>query len=248
MSVRAIVAAHGGPALLASAVDAARAQLTDEAAVTAIGLADGAGSAAALRSALERTLQSDAEWVWILEDVTPRAGALAALTDWLDAHPELSPVLLASRVEGPEGELRFFRDWPHYGDIDAVVAAADLRALPLRAAGFHGLLVRTDAVRASGLPLVADDAWRADHEFTARLLAGGPGWLVPKSVVRLSPALPDPELSADLRNQLWTARGPAWSPRERFDRHVQWAVRAIREPDRAAALSALRAGLRRGPR
>lgn len=204
-----------------------------------------AATSGALRDAISAGAREH-EWLWILERAVPQPGALRALLDWAAEHP--SAALLAARLETADGALHFGREWPDYGDIDAVIAGADVRAMPLRAASFHGLLLRTDAVRAHGLPLAGDADWRADWEYTGRLLRHVEGWLVPSAVVRLAPGFTPVDRAAELRNALWVARSSAWGPRERFDRHFQWAVAAAREPDRGAVARALRGGLRRRPR
>lgn len=200
---------------------------------------------AALRRAIAEGAASGHEWLWILEQVVPEPGALGTLRDWAAAHPQAR--LLAARVERADGRLHFDREWPDYGDVERVVAGAQKRALPLRTASFHGLLIATAAVRQHGLPLTGDGAWRPDREYTARLLRTVEGWLVPAAVVRLDDAFEGVDRAAELRNALWVARSSAWGPRERLDRHFQWAVAAVREPDRAAVLGGLRGGLRRRP-
>ncbi len=199
----------------------------------------------ALRDAIAAGAEQH-DWLWILERAVPQPGALRTLLAWAAEHPDAQ--LLAARVERADGTLHFGREWPDYGDIDAVIAGADVRALPLRAASFHGLLLRSDAVRAHGLPLAGDSDWRADWEYTGRLLRSVQGWLVPSAVVRLAAGFVGIDRAAELRNALWVARSSAWGPRERFDRHFQWAVAAAREPDRGAVLKALRGGARRRPR
>lgn len=238
MSVQAIVAAREPVAAAGEGADE----------VVCVAVDPARGSSGPLRAAIEDGAASGHEWLWVLEDTLPQPGALATLLDWAAAHADRSPAVLAARVQDAAGRLHFGREWPDYGDIDAVVAGADLRALPLRAASFHGLLLSTAAVRCAGVPLVGDAGWRADWEYTGRLLRDHEGWLVPASVVRLTPGFTPAAREAELRNALWVARSDAWGPRERFDRHVQWAVAAARMSRRGEALRALRAGLRRRPR
>jgi GT2 family glycosyltransferase len=154
-------------------------------------------------------IEAVGEWRWHLLDVEPEPGALDALLAAADGH-----VLVQPRVLGPDGELRWFPEWPDYGDVDAIVAAAPRRVLPLRAASFHGALIRADALERAGPPL----GDRFGVELTARVLRHGPGVLVPSAGARLTRE-PEPLSLAD---QLRAARSrAAWTPRERFDRHVQ---------------------------
>jgi hypothetical protein len=118
-------------------------------------------------------------------------------------------------VLAPDGSLRWFPEWPRYGDVEAIVAAAPRRVLPLRSASFHGALVR------GAEPAPGDDG----VEFTARLLRSGSGVLVPAATVRLVSEPPSRSFRAE-----WRIAGSreAWTPRERFDRRVQAVVSALR--------------------
>jgi hypothetical protein len=145
------------------------------------------------------------DWWWCLDRVEPEDGALDALLAAAGDHVVVQP-----KVLDPDGALRWFAEWPRYGDVDAIVAAAPDRVLPLRAASFHGALVREE-------PGPDDDGL----EFTARLLRHGSGVLVPGATVRLT----EEPRERTLREQ-WRIAGSreAWTPRERFDRRVQALV------------------------
>ena len=146
---------------------------------------------------------------WCLDRVEPEPGALEALLAAAGGHAVVQP-----KVLGPDGSLRWFPDWPLYADVGAIADAAPRRVLPLRAASFHGALVRSEP------PPGADGL-----EFTARLIRRSSGVLVPAAVVRLT-SEPEPP---GLRERLRVARSrEAWTPRERFDRHVQALASARR--------------------
>jgi hypothetical protein len=151
------------------------------------------------------------EWRWYLHGVEPEEGALDALLAAAGGHVVVQPKVLA-----PDGSLRWFAGWPDYGDVAAIVAAAPQRVLPLRAASFHGALVREDAAARAGEPLGDDYGL----EFTARVLREGSGVLVPAAAVRLT------EEPREGFRVAWRTAGSraAWTRRERFDRRVQALV------------------------
>jgi hypothetical protein len=155
------------------------------------------------------------DWRWYLHGVEPQAGALDALLAAAEGCDLVQP-----KVVGADGALRWFAGWPDYGDVQAIVEAAPARVLPLRAASFHGALIRDEAVRRAGEPLGDDFGL----EFTARILRAGRGVLVPSATVRLT------EEPRETFAIAWrTARSRrAWTPRERFDRRVQALVRFAR--------------------
>lgn len=163
------------------------------------------------------------EWAWLVQDVTPAPDALDVLLEAAARLPDA--VLLAAKVLRPDGSLHFVPAWPHYGRVSDIVEAAPARALPLREASFHGVLVRTAVIDEVGPPL---DHPAAAREWTARILRTRPGYLVPAATVTLTRA-PDPGPAAEIRDMLWAARSrDAWTPRERFDRRFQAAVAAAR--------------------
>jgi hypothetical protein len=147
------------------------------------------------------------EWTWCLDRVEPEPDTLDLLLAAAGDHVVVQPKVLA-----PDGSLFWFPEWPAYGDVDAIVRAAPGRVLPLRAASFHGALVRGQP---SGDGLT----------FTARLLRHGTGVLVPAAVVRLTEEIPPRSFG-----ESWRIAGDreAWTPRERLDRRVQALVSALR--------------------
>jgi hypothetical protein len=187
-----------------------------------------------------------ATWLWLLQDVEPEPGAEDALLEAAARAPEA--VLLAPRLLEADGSLRFVRSWPDYADPTRIAVDAERCLLPLREASFRGALVRADAADRLGPPPAGDERFDPAPEWTARLLRGAPGYLVPAAAVRLRPGAAELSGADVFRNLSWTARSDAWKPRERFDRHVQLLVAAARTRDRRAALRGLREGLRARPR
>jgi hypothetical protein len=134
---------------------------------------------ARLSDAIETAAESDTVWMWLLD-----AGVVAdpaALEQLVNAarRAEQAPALVASRVLAPDGTLDpGSAPVPEVHRRDYVLAALEQRAVPLRLARRGSLLVRQDALRASG----ALDFFDRDLEWTARLLSGQPGVLAPASV------------------------------------------------------------------
>ena len=156
------------------------------------------------------------EWLWHLRGVEPADDALDVLRAVAGDHVVVQP-----KVLDPDGSLHWFGGWPRYADVAAIVAAAPDRVLPLRAASFHGALIRADAAESCGPPL----PWDHDGtEFTARLLRHGTGVLVPAATVTLT----EPVRPHTLRHRLRIASSrDAWTARERFDRRFEALVSAL---------------------
>ena len=213
------------------------------------------GQRPAMRDGIREAGSGAFEWLWLLDDEPLAApGALAALLRASAAVAELgAPALLAAKVLAPDGAQDALGGAvPDYRRVERIVEAVPHGVLPIRSAGFASALVAASAVARQGLPWAGDAAWRPEAEFTARLVRHGAGYLVAESVVRRQHPGPSSGVRDAVRNALWTARSPAWTPRERVDLHVQVVVEnllALRGPDgtarRAAALlRGLWAGLR----
>jgi hypothetical protein len=152
-------------------------------------------------------------WLWLLDEgVFPEPDALDRLLEVAGAL-DPTPVLLASRVLAPDGTL----DWasspvPDVHRSDRVLAALEHRCVALRAARRGALLVRADALEPLGIrPFTALS--ERDVEWTAKLLSGDTGVLVPASVairaVPLRPPRPRPRnwlrllATLESRERLW---------------------------------------------
>ena len=150
---------------------------------------------------------ADAEWLWLCEGVEPEAGAEQTLLDAAREFPDA--VLLQPKLLDATGRLVLPPHWPRYGAVREVIDGAEHRVLPLRAAGFHGAMLRRDAV-----PRGVTNAW----ELTATMLRDSPGYLAPAAVARLTQPLRAPSPREMVRV---AASREAWTPRERFDLRVQ---------------------------
>lgn len=129
--------------------------------------------------AIETAAESDPAWVWLLDaGVVADPAALEQLVSAArGAQP--TPVLVASRVLAPDGTLDpASTPVPEVHRRDRVLSALEQHTVPLRLARRGSLLVRHDALRASG----ALDSFDRDREWTLRLLSAQPGILAPASV------------------------------------------------------------------
>jgi hypothetical protein len=156
----------------------------------------------------------DADWVWLLDGgAAPDADCLAELVGVADGRPGLAaPVLLSSRVEGPEGALDAgSAPWPPLHDRAGAMDAAIHRLAAVRLARWGSLLVRADALHGTAPPR-AGLAGAEDLEWTGRLLRDGGGYVVPGSrAVRERPR------PVGRRGTLKAAAtGEAWDTQERL--------------------------------
>lgn len=172
------------------------------------------------------------DWVWLLdESVQPRPDTLDELLAALERlGPLPRPVLLASKIVGPDGSADpGSLPLPRVVDIELGAAAFERRLMPVRTVRHGSLLVQRDALAAAGDP--GDDlAW------SARLLKDELGLLVPASVaVRRSPTPARPDLSGRLRLLASDALAGGEKPRFalRLAEDAVAARRAAREARRA---------------
>ena len=151
----------------------------------------------------------DGEWVWLLDaGVVPDADALERLLATANATDY---ALTASKVLAPDGTLDpSSAPVPEVHKAERVVSALARKQVALRVARRGSLLVRRDALEASGGLANFD----RDLEWTARLLADYPGVLEPKSIaVRVAGDVqPTPPIDAlrllaalDPKERLWFA-------------------------------------------
>ncbi len=170
-----------------------------------------------VRERLEVAADRDATWFWLLEeDVVPEPTALDHLLAPVADSDLLSPVLMASKVVGPDGLLHpRSAPWPRTrGEI--VITACQHRLMSLRLASWGSLLVHRDALAHHGPPREDFRSGADDLEWTARILTRGHGYLAPTSIATRSgsrEALSRPELLARVRMILgnaWVSDARAW--------------------------------------
>jgi hypothetical protein len=137
-----------------------------------------AGSLATLR---ELAAGAPTSLLWLLDpSATPSGDALAALLEHAPGPAASLPVNLAGDVvEALMGRIT-------ESDAPGILDAVGRHRLPLRHTYVTSLLVERDVVLELDPPDPARFGCYAGPEWTARLFARGPGWLVPGSRVRVS--------------------------------------------------------------
>jgi hypothetical protein len=155
---------------------------------------------ATLADALRIAAKLGDPWLWLLNSgVVPEPTALENLLGPL-ADMDPRPVLLASKVVTPDGNLDAAATAVADSHrADRVLTALDRRCLAVRAARSGSMLVHGPALVQTGLTSVSALVDR-DLEWTARLLGPSTGVLVPASVaIRPSDGRPLPLRSAYVR-------------------------------------------------
>ena len=149
---------------------------------------------AGLRSALERALATGCDWVWLLDGATaPRPDALQALLDGLRRAKGLpAPSLLAGVAVGADGQIDARRSlWYRRNQINITMGTVGRRLLPVRATAGPAL-VRSSAaaelVPGGRTPLSPAGVLR----WTARILRGRVGYLVPEAESEIVDPARDP--------------------------------------------------------
>lgn len=222
------------------------------------------GGAGGFHAGMAAAGAAKARWLWLLDDdsiAQPDALDRLLTAGWREAGlPE--PVLLASRVNWTDGAPHPMNiPIPRRRDPDMLVRAAAVGLLPLRATTFVSLLVATGAVERHGPPRPEFFMQSDDIEFTARLLRGGYGYLVPDSIVEHRTRVPhtfltDPyKFYFHLRNTLFMIKGSAWSTAEKaalawvlVDSTVRFlAGHGLNAPSLRTVTRALRDGSREPP-
>src|SRR3954452_10271684 len=124
----------------------------------------------------DRVPAAGGTWLWLRDGTAePEPDALQRLQAALEPLSGLSalpaPVLLCSKVVGPDGELaEALGPWYRRDDAAQAIEAAGRRLLPGRAARTASVLVREDAAAAAGPPRSRLPAGAAGLEWTARVL------------------------------------------------------------------------------
>jgi len=179
-----------------------------------------AGGAGGFHDGLRRGYVAGFDWIWLMDDDTiPAPDALEAL---LAAPARLGsgqpPALLASKVVWSDGRLHPM-NWPTFERerVDAVLSGCERGLMPLRSTTFVSLLIHRDMVARYGLPLKRYFLWSDDIEYTARILRGEQGFLVPDSIATHKTRAPYIAITASgdryyfhVRNTLYMLRSPAW--------------------------------------
>ncbi len=201
------------------------------------------GFAAGMAHAVEAM---GADLLWLMDDDTiPTPTALGELLEACARYPGTVDVA-GSRVvwvDGRDHPMNTPRRRPGVSAAE-VAAASTAGAVPVRSSSFVSMLVRTDAVRAHGLPVADYFIWNDDFEYSCRLLKHGTGLHVPASVVEhrtkvfgATDADPGERFYFEVRNKVWMlTRSGALTPLER----VLYAGASVRRWARTFARSEAR--------
>ena len=156
--------------------------------------------AGSLRAVRQATAAAPTPLVWLLDaGAVPAEGALAALLAHAPGPAVSLPVDRAgAAVEALMGRIT-------ESDAPGILDAVGRHRLPLRHAHVTSLLVERDLVLELSPPDPARFGWYAGREWTARLFARRPGWLVPGSRVEVR----DGTAGAPI-HVLRTARSAGW--------------------------------------
>ncbi|MGK2937810.1 MAG: hypothetical protein ACSLFR_08405 [Solirubrobacteraceae bacterium] len=159
-------------------------------------------------NALARAAASDHDWVWVLDGgAAPQPDAVSRLMDLADGE------LRCGMVVDPAGRpLPFALPAGDQFDVDAVIALAAERVLPIRRATLAHTLVPRAALREHGLPDPRYGA-HAGEVWAARVARAGGGRFLPASTAVLPASPPAPRA---IGPALRTARTPTWTNGERL--------------------------------
>ena len=147
-----------------------------------------------LLAGLERALASGADWIWVLDgSAAPRPNALQVLLEALDRMDGLpDPALLTGVVITADGRVDPNRSpWYRRFQLDVAMTSADRGLVPVR--GCLGpALVDRSAVEATLPHARVRISPSSVLEWTARVLRGPTGYLVPESESETMDAGRDP--------------------------------------------------------
>lgn len=164
------------------------------------------GGAGGFNAGLRAAMAAGADRIWLMDDdVLPAPDALAALLHAEDVLDQsgIAPPFLCSQVRSPDGALTNTPEIDTRRNALGYSAWSDRLGsglVPVRQATFVSLMVTREAVARHGLPLAPMFIWGDDTEYTLRLSADRPGWLVAASQavhVRAAPGWLSIESEAD---------------------------------------------------
>jgi GT2 family glycosyltransferase len=183
------------------------------------------GSAGGFHEGMKRAHASGAQWLWLMDDdtvCTPEALAeLLAAPARLD--PSQPPSLLLSKTLWRDGRMHPMNTpWPARKRPESMVDGAERGLMPLGSATWISLLIDRGVIDRHGLPLKHFFIWSDDIDYTGRVLAAEPGYLVPTSVVVHKTEAPHTAMTAapdrfyyHVRNTIFIIRGQGRAPRDR---------------------------------
>ncbi|MGI8749103.1 MAG: glycosyltransferase family 2 protein [Thermoleophilaceae bacterium] len=184
------------------------------------------GSAGGFHEGMKEAHAHGAEWLWLMDDDTiPGPDALAELLTAPARVDPLSPAaLFVSKALWRDGRMHPMNmPWPARKNQERMVDGAERGLMPLGSATWVSLLVHRRAVDSYGLPAKQFFIWSDDIEYTGRILAREPGYLVPTSTVlhktdaaHTAMTSPPGRFYFHVRNTLFIIRRPTRSRRDRL--------------------------------
>jgi hypothetical protein len=191
---------------------------------------------ARLRASLERALESDADWIWVLDgSAVPRPDALQALLAALDRTDGLpAPALLTGVVVAPDGRLDASRfPWYRRFQIHVALDSVQRGLLPV-VASVGPALVSRRAVEAT-LPSSRTGITPSSVlQWTARVLRGSTGYLVPESESEALDGRGDPMLRPGTAARLILSRAVGRSDRVALALEIAERAGRLPSPGRGA--------------
>ena len=202
----AVVVTHNRPALLRQVVSALLGQsfpphrilivdnaclqpatevLSDFSGVEVVRTEVNTGGAGGFALALQEALKGSGDWVWMMDDdAVPRPTALAALINAVSHLPEKTGALCSAVYEFGALALMHRRTFDFRLGWECPISTAQYQQerTPIDTGSFVGFFVRTEVVKAVGLPDASFFLAYDDTDYSLKIRqAGWSIWLVPQS-------------------------------------------------------------------
>lgn len=187
-------------------------------------LPENRGGTGGFYAGMKEGCEAGYDWLWVMDDdLIPEPTALERLVQATHRLESERPAILASRVVWKDGSLHPMNiPWPKLIPFSDYLRFRSEGIPPLRWAAYTSLLVATWALRRYGYPCPEFFIRADDLEHTGRILRYEKGFWVLNSVAihkthtKYTPASAHPErFFYEVRNRIWTVKGPAYSPLEK---------------------------------
>ncbi len=192
--------------------------------VEVLRLPENRGGAGGFYEGMRRGCEAGHNWLWVMDDdLIPEPEALERLLQAAHRLESERPAVLASRVVWKDGSLHPMNiPWPKLFALSDYLRFRSKGILPVRWAPYTSLLVASWALRRYGYPCPEFFIRTDDLEHTGRILRYEKGFWVLNSVAvhktqtKYTPTTAYPErFFYEVRNRIWTVKGPAYSPLEK---------------------------------
>ncbi|MGC8877030.1 glycosyltransferase, partial [Thermus sp.] len=192
--------------------------------VEVLRLPENRGGAGGFHEGMRRGCEAGYDWIWVMDDdLIPKPSALERLIQAIHNLESERPAILASRVVWKDGSLHPMNTpWPKLIPFSEYLRFRSQGIPPIRFAAYTSLLVATWALKLYGYPCPEFFIRADDLEHTGRILRYEKGFWVLNSVAihktptKYTSASAHPErFFYEVRNRIWTVRGPAYRPLEK---------------------------------